>query len=60
MIAKLFRDGTVLAAPKTLRTRGSKFGFCLDWIMMIETAGTKSKTGFDHEETANPPSREDG
>src|SRR5690348_16284386 len=34
MIAKLFRDGTVSAGTDSLRNRRSKFGFCLNWIMI--------------------------
>ncbi len=56
MIAKLFRDGTVLATRKTVRNRVRKFGIFLDWTMMTKIAGT----GFDHEEIAEPPFREDG
>jgi hypothetical protein len=43
MIAKLFRDGTVLADTESLRNRGSKFGFFLDWIMMGKTAGNQQQ-----------------
>jgi len=43
MIAKLFRDGTVSAGTGSLRNRGSKFGFFLDWIMMSKTAGNQQQ-----------------
>jgi len=63
MIAKLFRDGTVSAGTESLRNRCCKVGFFLDWTMMNKAAGkptTTPATGFDHEETAEPPSfRED-
>jgi hypothetical protein len=43
MIAKLFRDGTVRRHETTLRKGCCKFGFFLNWIMMIEIAGDKTR-----------------
>jgi hypothetical protein len=43
MIAKLFRDGTVLAGTQGIRNRRDKFGFFLDWIMMSKTAGNQQQ-----------------
>jgi hypothetical protein len=43
MIAKLFRDGTVLAGAEGLWNRMGKFGFLPDWIMLNKTAGNQQQ-----------------
>jgi hypothetical protein len=43
MIAKLFRDGTVWRHEIALRKLSCKFGFFLNWNMMSEIAGDKTR-----------------